>query len=139
MAGAQIKDTSHVQALVDHTRGTRAHRACDHLAQAAPASAELLRRAGLRGHNLGSITAALMRLSQRYGSAALQAAITDALERDVPHPNAVRLALKRAREASGRPPPVALVLPGHDARLDAPERTHDLASYDRPENVDEHE
>jgi hypothetical protein len=137
--GAQIEDASHVQALVDHKRGARAHRACDRLAHAAPASAELLKRAGIRGHNLGSITAALMRLLQRYGAAALQAAITDALERDVPHPNAVRLALERAREASGRPPPVALVLPEHVARRDAPVRAHDLASYDRAENVDEHE
>jgi hypothetical protein len=80
-----------------------------------------------------------MRLLQRYGAAALQAAMLDALERDVPHPNAVRLALERAREASGRPPPVTLVLPEHVARRDAPVRTHDLASYDRPENVDEHE
>ena len=132
--GAQIEDTSHVQALVDHKRGARAHRACDRLAQAAPASAELLKRAGVRGHNLGSITAALMRLLQRYGAAALQMAITDALERDVPHPNAVRLALERAREASGRPPPVALVLPEHVARRDAPVRAHELASYDRAES-----
>jgi len=102
--GAQIEDTSHVQALVDHKRGARAHRACDHLAQAAPASAELLKRAGLRGHNLGSITAALMRLLQRYGAAALQAAMLVALERDVPHPNAVRLArwMMDFREASTR-------------------------------------
>ena len=44
--GAQIEDASHVQALVDHKRGAHAHRACDRLAQAAPASAELLKRAG---------------------------------------------------------------------------------------------
>jgi hypothetical protein len=53
------------------------------------------------------------------------------LQRDVPHPNAVRLALERAREASGQPPPVALVLPEHVARRDAPVRPHDLGSYDR--------
>ncbi|MFZ2651349.1 MAG: IS21 family transposase, partial [Burkholderiaceae bacterium] len=38
--GAQIEDASHVQALVDHKRAARAHRACDRLAQAVPASAE---------------------------------------------------------------------------------------------------
>ena len=67
-------------------------RACARLAQAAPASATLLERAGARGDNLGSITAALMRLLQRWGAAALQAVITEALERGAPHPNAVRLA-----------------------------------------------
>ena len=136
--GAQIEDASHVQALVDHKRGARAHRACDRLAQAAPASAELLKRAGQRGHNLGAVTSALMRLLDRYGAKTLQPAITEALQRDVPHPNAVRLALERAREAAGAPPPVALVLPEHVARRDAPVRAHDLASYDRTENTDDH-
>ena len=120
--GAQIEDASHVQALVDHKRGARAHRACDRLAQAVPASAELLKRAGERGHNLGSITAALMRLLERYGAKALQPAIAEALQRDVPHPNAVRLALERAREAAGQPPPVARVLPEHVARRQGPRR-----------------
>jgi transposase len=140
----QIEDDAHVQRLVDVKRAARAHRACDRLAQAAPASAILLQRAGKRGENLGSITAALMRLLERWGSAALQAAITEALERDVPHPNAVRLALERARSASGQPPPVALVLPEHVARRDAPVRTHALRSYDRhpdpePGEQDEHQ
>jgi len=89
------------QHLVEHKRSARTHRACDRLAQAAPAAAVLLQRAGVRGDNLGSITAALMRLLERWGAAALQAAITEALARDVPHPNAVRLALERAREAAG--------------------------------------
>ena len=85
--GARIEDASHVQSLVDHKRAARAHRACDRLAQAVPASTELLQRAGARGHNLGSITAALMRLLERYGARALQTATLEALERDVPHPN----------------------------------------------------
>ena len=58
-------------------------------------------------------------------------AILEALQRDVAHLNAVRLALERARQDSGQPPPVALVLPEHVARRDAPVRPHDLGSYDR--------
>jgi hypothetical protein len=80
-----------------------------------------------------------MRLLERYGAKALQPAIHEALERDVPHPNAVRLALERAREAAGKPPPVTLVLPEHVARRDAPVRAHELASYDRLENTDGNE
>ena len=128
--GQQIEIDSHVQRLVEHKRAARAHRACDRLAQAAPASATLLERAGARGDNLGSITATLMRLLERWGAVALQAAILEALARGVPHPNAVRLALERAREALGQPPPVALLLPEHVARRDAPVRSHDLRSYD---------
>ena len=130
-SGQRIEIEAHVQRLVEHKRAARAHRACDRLAQAVPASAVLLQRAGVRGDNLGSITATLMRLLQRWGAAALQAAITEALARDVPHPNAVRLALERAREDSGQPPPVALLLPEHVARRDAPVRAHKLSSYDR--------
>ncbi len=137
---AQIEDETHVQRLVEVKRAARAHRACDRLAQAAPASAELLRRAGAQGENLGSITATLMRLLDRWGAAALQVAITEALARDVAHPNAVRLALERARAASGEPPPVALVLPEHVAKRDAPVRTHELGSYDRqPGGQPDHE
>jgi transposase len=132
--GQQIEDPAHVQRLVEHKRAARAHRGCDRLAQAAPAVATLLERAAARGHNLGSITAALLRLLERYGAAALQVAILEALQRDVPHPNAVRLALERAREAAGQPPPVALVLPEHVARRDAPVRPHTLGSYDRQSN-----
>ena len=98
---------------------------------AAPAALELLKAAAARGHNLGTITAALLRLLDRYGAAALQAAIGEALKRDVPHPNAVRLALERAREEQGLPPPTALRLSEEVARRDAPVRSHQLASYDQ--------
>ena len=129
--GQCIEIAAHVQRLVEHKRAARAHRGLDRLAQAAPAASTLLERAAARGENLGSVAAALLRLLDRWGSAALQAAILDALQRDVPHPNAVRLALERARHDSGQPPPVALVLPEHVARRDAPVRPHALGSYDR--------
>ena len=127
----QIEDPTHLLELVEYKRRARAHRGCDALAQVAPASTELLQMAAQRGHNLGSITAALLRLLDQYGAQPLQAALLEAIERDVPHPNAVRLALERARERTGRPPPLALKLPEHVARRDAPIRTHSLASYDR--------
>jgi hypothetical protein len=68
---------------------------------------------------------------ERYGAAALQLACIEALQRDVPHPNAVRLPLEHACEAAGQPAPVASVLPAHVARRDAPVRPHALGSYDR--------
>ena len=134
--GQQIERPVHIEALVEHKRAARAHRACDRLAQAAPASVEFLQRAAERGESLRATTSALTGLLDRYGARALQAAMAEALQRGVPHPNAVRLALERAREAAGTPPPVALVLPEHVARRDAPVRAHDLASYDRTENDD---
>ncbi len=127
---AQIEQEVHVQALVDHKRGARAHRATDRLTQAVPAVAELLLRAAARGHNLGSVTLGLSRLLDRYGAKPMQAAVIEALARDVPHPNAVRLALERAREASQAPPPVDTALSERARSLDVTVQAHGLAAYD---------
>src|ERR1700722_4347477 len=118
--GAQIEVTAHIQKLVEQKRAARQHRATDRLTQVAPASQTLLIRAAERGANLGAITAALMRLLDRTSAADLQLAILEALERDVPHPNAVRLALERRREQRGDAPQVAVVLPAHVQARDAP-------------------
>ena len=126
-----LEEPAHLQALVEHKRRARAHRGCDALAQVAPAATELLQLAAQRGYNLGSITAALLGLLNQYGAPALQAALLVAIAADVPHPNTVRLALEHARERTGRPPSLALALPEHVARRDAPMRTPSLASYDR--------
>jgi transposase len=128
--GAQIEDPLHIQALVDYKRQARGHRGTDRLGHAAPASRALLTRAGERGDNLGTVTAALLRLLDRYGAAELQAAILDALARGVPHPNAVRLALERRREQRHQPPPVAVGLPAHLQARDAPVQPHSLDTYD---------
>ena len=92
---------------------------------------ELLEQAAKRSSNLGTITSGLLRLLERFGADELQAAILEALERGVPHPNAVRLALERRREQRGQAPPVAMLLPEHVVARDAPVRTHSLASYDQ--------
>jgi transposase len=129
--GAQIEDPTHIEGLAREKRAARRHRATDRLTQAAPASQALLVRAAERGSNLGAITAALLQLLERYGAAELQAAISEALARDVPHPNAVRLALEQRRERRGLAPPVAIVLPAHVRTRDVPVQPHRLDSYDR--------
>jgi hypothetical protein len=72
-----------------------------------------------------------MRLLALYGATELQAAINEALERDVPHPNAVRLALERRREQRNEPPPLAVNLPRHVQEKDAPVKPHNLDIYDQ--------
>jgi len=133
--GAQIEQTEHVQALVVHKRAARQHRATDRLAQVAPASQDLLLRAAERGANLGAITSGLVRLLERYGAGELQAAIREALDRGVPHPNAVRLALERRREQRGDLPPVAVELPADVQARDAPVQPHALDTYDQLKDV----
>jgi hypothetical protein len=129
--GAQIENPEHIQALVERKRQGRRHRATDRLAQAAPASRDLLLRAAERGDNLGAITSALTRLLDRYGAAELQAAIVDALAKGVPHPNAVRQVLERRRDDRGQAPPVAVILPAHVQARDRAVRTGSLEVYDR--------
>src|SRR5271167_2152825 len=133
--GQQIEDPAHVQALVAWQRQGRRHRATNRLAQAAPASRTLLVRAAERGDNLGSITASLVQLLERYGASQLDVAIIEALERDVPHPNAVRLALERRRDDRRQDPPVAIPLPAHVRRRDKAVRAHSLETYDQLRKV----
>jgi transposase len=129
--GAQIEIPEHIGALVADKRAARRHRGTDRLAQAAPASQDLLIGAAARGDNLGTITAALLRLLDRYGSAELQAAIGEALARGVPHPNAVRLALEHRREQRQAPPPVVVELPANIKARDAHVTPHSLEAYDQ--------
>ena len=134
----QIEVSAHIAALIEHKRKARRHRGTDRLSKAAAASQILLTRAAARGDNLGTITASLLRLLDRYGAAELQAAIQEALARDVPHPNAVRLALERRREQLRLPPPVAVSLPQHVRERDNPIKPHPLDGYDQlKENDDE--
>ena len=96
---------------------------------------ELLLRAAERGANLGAITTGLMRLLDRYGAAELQVAIREALDRGVPHPNAVRLALERRREQRGEVPPIVVDLPLTVQARDAPVQPHALETYDQLKDV----
>ena len=129
--GAQIEDEAHLAELVARKRAARHHRGQDRLAQAAPNSRDLLLAAAARGENLGSLTAALLRLLDAYGASELQAAIGEALQRGVPHPNAVRLSLERRREQRDQPPPVSLSLPDDPRVREQAVRPHALADYDR--------
>jgi len=129
--GEQIETPAHIETLVEHKRAARHHRASDRLFKTAPASQTLLQQAAERGHSLGTITAALIRLLDRYGAAELRTAIADALDSGVPHHNAVRLALERRRDQRQQPPPVAIDLPEHVRARDVTVRTHDLESYDQ--------
>ncbi len=126
----QVEDPSHIEALTLVKRQARRHRGQDRLIQAAPNSRELLTQAAERGDNLGSITAALLRLLDDYGSQELEAAIAESLERGVPHPNGVRLTLERRREERDQPPPIGIRIDDQRAQK-LVVRTHDLQGYDQ--------
>lgn len=126
---ARVEDPAHVEALVVEKRTARKHRTQDRLAHAAPSSGALLERLAERGANLGNATQRLQMLLDLFGAEALEAAIREALARDVPHVNAVRQVLERERAARGMAPP--LPIPLSDARLrELRVRPHALETYD---------
>jgi hypothetical protein len=128
--GQQIEQPEHLDALVQMKRQARHHRGQDRLAQATPNSRKLLIQAAERGDHLGTITATLLRLLDDYGAAELEAAIGESLDQGVPHPNGVRIALQRRREARDQPPPVGIRL--QDARANGlVVHPHPLSGYDQ--------
>ena len=136
--GAQIEDAAHIAALVAYKHAAHRHRGTDRLATSAPASRDLLMGAAARGDNLGTITAAQLRLLDRYGAAELDVAIRGALEKGVPHPNAVRLELDHRRQQRQELPAVAVELPAHVKARDAHVTPHKIEAYDQlKESIDE--
>ncbi|MGH9380406.1 MAG: IS21 family transposase [Thermoanaerobaculia bacterium] len=134
--GEQIEDPEHVRALVQQKRNARQSRGLDRLAHTVPDSRELMRRLAERGRNLGSATAALLRLLDLYGREELAAAAEEALAKDSPHPHSVRLILERRARQRGLPPPVTVRLPEDPKIRNLTVTPHDLAGYDRLGNKD---
>lgn len=129
--GEQIEDPAHIEALISAKRAARHHRGQDRLAQAAPSSSQLLQQAALRGTPLARTTAELERLLDEYGAGELEQAIAEALNNDIPHPNAVRQVLERRREQRDQAPPLVLTLPDNDKARNIVVRTPSLARYDQ--------
>ena len=128
--GAQVEDPAHLAELQQRKREARQHRGLDRLSQAVPNSADLMIRLAERGINLGSATAALLRLLDRYGARDLEHAITEALTQQAPHPNSVRHILERNAKARGSAPPLPVPLPDDPRVRNLTVRPHDLKTYD---------
>jgi transposase len=135
--GKQIETESHIKELVDFKKQARKHRSQDRLIQAVPISQTLLIQAAERGYSLGVITADLLRLLDRYGSNEMEAAVTEALARGVPHPNSVRLSLEKRREERDQPPPINIDLPDDERVRGLVVRPHDLNQYDLLQSITE--
>jgi hypothetical protein len=136
--GEQVENPAHIEALVNVKRAARHHRAQDRLARAAPSSTELLGRAVERGNSLNSVLNQLGRLLDTYGASELEHAIVETLQRDVPHPNAVRQSLVRRREERHLPPPIAITLPHNEKARNIVVRSASLAAYDQLNDNTEH-
>lgn len=129
--GAQIEDPQHIVELRDRKRRARNQRGSDRLAAAVPSSQRMIAILAERGENIGSATSWMLRLLEQFGSAEVERAVLDAIENDVPHPQAVRHILDRRRRARGRPPATPVDLPNDPRIRNLAVQPHDLGGYDR--------
>lgn len=126
-----VEDPAHVAELVERKRKAREHRTIDRLYHAVPISRVLLQDVAERGGNLGRLTFNLMRLLETDGAEALEAAVTEAIERGTPHLGAIRHLLDVKRKARGAPPPIAVELPDDPRIKNLIVVPHSLATYDQ--------
>jgi hypothetical protein len=126
----QVEMTAHVDDLIQRKRSARQHRGVSQLSQAIPAMADFLARAAAKNHHLASMTRVLGQMLEHYGAQAMQDAVLEALRRDVPHHNAVRLALERARQERRDSPLVVPQLSERAQRMDVTVKPHRLDAYD---------
>lgn len=129
--GQQIEDESHIRLLTKQKQQARQHRAQNRLTAVVPSSIDLLKQAAARGYSLRAITRALILLLEEYGAAELEMAIADALRQNVPHPNVVRISLKKHREQRHQLPPIRLDLPNDKRIQEQIVRVHNLSDYDQ--------
>jgi len=129
--GQQIEQACHVQALVDHKRAGRAHRAIDRLHHAAPSAAKFFALAAERGVHLAALTRGLVELMQAHGAAALESALLAALREDTAHLGAVRHFIDLHRARRGQPPPIPVTLPNDPRVRDITVRPHCLTDYEQ--------
>ena len=109
--GKQIEDSQHIDALLEQKHAARLHRnqnrlLCD--VQNAQTLLEALTRAG---YNLGSVTAALMRLLGQYGARALEEAIAQGLAAGAFHPRSIGGILEKMQREHNQIPVLPLTLP----------------------------
>ena len=137
--GQQIEDPSHIEALVQHKRAAKEHRAIDRLHSALPHSQAWLTALAERGGNLGSATWGLSRLLDTERADDIDAALEESLSRGTPHLGAVRHLLDRSRKGRGQPPSIEPHLPA-DPRLEGlVVRPHALSTYDQLQRTTDNE
>ena len=92
---------------------------------------DFLVQAAEAGYSLRPIVRGLEELLERHPAAQVQSAMAEALDRGVPHINAVQLTLDRQLEDAQKAPPVAVRLTAAQRARDVIVTPHDLKTYDQ--------
>jgi len=127
----QIEQEAHIKELIARKKQASQHRGQNRLTHAVSNGSLFLKKAAEKKYHLASTLKQLLELLDDYGAAELEAAMLDALSRDVPHPNAVRLNLQKRREEKELPPPIRVTLPNDKRVRDLNVRVHKLSNYDQ--------
>ena len=126
----QIELNAHVEELLAQKKKARLHRGQHRLSHATSSAKDFLNQAAKRGYPLRSITSQLIQLLYDYGAALVDEAMAEALSRDVPHPNAVRLSLQRLLDEREQPPQVSFDLSKNKQINELVVKPHALGNYD---------
>jgi transposase len=125
-----VEDPAHIAALAAEKRAAHELRGRDRLRSLCGHAAAFLDALAQRGHPLLGATRRLLDLADRFGAAALDAALAEALGRGAVSATAVAHVLDQQVRARRTPPPVAVVLPDDPRVRDLHVTPHALAPYD---------
>ena len=131
----QLENPEHIEPLADYKQQASKHRGLGRLSSAAPSTSRLIVMAAERGANIGNITSRLLMLLDQVGSTELEAAVTQAIERELPTVGAVRQILDRRLTERGLPPPVSVRVSPKAAAVTV--RNHPLNTYDALKGTDD--
>jgi len=135
--GQQIEKEEHVKELTKRKHQARLHRGQNRLTRAVKSANDFLCKAAEHQYNLGSVTAQLIKLLDRYGADELNIAMLAAIDAGVPHPNTVSLNLDRWREKNNQLPPVPISVSMDPRVCELTVSTHDLNNYDQLQSFNE--
>jgi transposase len=127
--GQTVEDEAHLAGLLAEKHAARRDAGWNRLHAAVPGARALLVAAAERGHNLGSVTSALLRLLDAHGAAIVEASVAEALAAGVVHAAGVRQVLEQKLRVE--PPAVGVKLPDDPRVRGLVVRPHDLGDYDR--------
>jgi transposase len=128
--GVQVEDPRHIKALARIKRAARAPKSRDRLLQVLPHAEAFFHRMIEREVPLSQATNTLSRLLEDYGATATDAALGDALAREIQSLSSVALALEQQRRRQNALPRVPIELPDRPGVRQLVVPPHDLETYD---------
>ncbi|MEM8559431.1 MAG: IS21 family transposase [Bacteroidota bacterium] len=127
---AVVEDPAHIVGLLEHKRAARLSKGRDRLRDAVPETDAMFEELALRGENLGTNTARLLRLLDEYGVEEVRDAVRCAVAKEAFGAGSVAHILEQRRRARGQAPPIAVTLPDRPGVKELRLSPHRLEQYD---------